>query len=201
MQIVRRKDAKRALLAFADDVPLDLGNQLQAPDLLVADISAASHEIVSGPAPAKPLHFVAGALAYDEEDGWSIVDQATYDLNIDKVIEIEERLLEEMRAAMPPLSRREVKHILVEIGIAPETVEAKINEKYDALIEEAEAIEDEGARLVEIAAIEKERKHDLIDWQDAQYFERLYPLLNDLADLFDLPPEQVDALWMWGAEQ
>lgn len=101
----------------------------------------------------------------------------------------------------PPLSRREVKHILVEIGIAPETVEAKINEKYDAAIEEAEAIEDEGARLAEIAAIEKERKHDLIDWQDAQYFERSYPLLNDLADLFDLPPEQVDALWLWGAEQ
>jgi hypothetical protein len=39
----------------------------------------------------------------------------------------------------------------------------------------------------------------LIEWHKAGMIERDHPLVADLAATFELPPEQVDALWRWAA--
>lgn len=79
MQIIKEKNTHRAVLMFSDDAELVLdASGLQAPELMVSDASSATHEIAVGTAPALPLYWVAGALAF-VDGGWSISDQATYD--------------------------------------------------------------------------------------------------------------------------
>lgn len=76
---------------------------------------------------------------------------------------------EQLRAAMPKLSRRQLLLALFSIGIT----EAQID---DALVDDVEG---------------------LIEWKNASTFERLHPLISELSGHFGLPPEQVDSLWLW----
>lgn len=79
---------------------------------------------------------------------------------------------EALRASMPPLSPRQVRLGLLSIGITGSLVEAAL-------------AEDEAA---------------LIEWHYATSIERSHPLVESLADHFELPQEQVDSLWLWAAE-
>jgi len=78
---------------------------------------------------------------------------------------------------LPTLSRRQLRLGLLSIGITAELVEAEIAATVDPV----------------------ERAAALIEWQDASAYERDHPLVADLAASFALPPEQVDALWLWAA--
>ncbi|MDW9473875.1 hypothetical protein U8C32_08645 [Sinorhizobium medicae] len=77
--------------------------------------------------------------------------------------------VEEMRALLRTLSRRQLLLALNSIGIT----EAQID---DALVGDVEG---------------------LIEWKNASIFERLHPLISELSGHFGLPPEQVDSLWLW----
>lgn len=52
---------------------------------------------------------------------------------------------------------------------------------------------------LETIADPQERAIALIEWHKATTIERDHPLVADLAATFELPPEQVDALWRWAA--
>lgn len=82
------------------------------------------------------------------------------------------RTPEEQRATMKPLSPRQAILGLLEIGITEEMVEGVIGDDASALTE----------------------------WRRATQFERLHPLVVSLGTHFELPPEQIDALWRWAAE-
>ncbi|RVJ51463.1 hypothetical protein [Sinorhizobium meliloti] len=79
--------------------------------------------------------------------------------------------VEEMRALLRTLSRRQLLLALNSIGIT----EAQIDEKL----------------VGDVAG--------MIEWKNASMFERLHPLITDLSGLFGLPPEQVDSLWSWAS--
>jgi len=40
----------------------------------------------------------------------------------------------------------------------------------------------------------------LIDIRKASLFRRNYPLVDDMAQVAGIPPEQMDALWAWAAQ-
>ena len=82
-----------------------------------------------------------------------------------------------MPVALPPLSRRQLRLALLSIGVTAGDVEAHIAAIADPV--------DQAAALIE--------------WQDAGSYDRDHPLLLDVAAAMELPPEQVDALWMWAA--
>lgn len=102
-------------------------------------------------------------------------------------------------APLPPLSGRQIRLALRNIGITPAMVDAQIEAHAAALIADAGEIEDEAERQAAIDQIELDRDLALIDWRDASQYQRSYPLLNDMAEAFDLAPEHVDALWEWAA--
>ncbi|MDX0568615.1 hypothetical protein GOL81_23150 [Sinorhizobium medicae] len=74
---------------------------------------------------------------------------------------------EQLRAAMTPLTRRQLLRVLFDIGITEADVDAALSE--DAV--------------------------GTIEWKNANSFERLHPLMGGVAAVFNLPPEQVDSLW------
>ena len=80
--------------------------------------------------------------------------------------------LEELRESFPTLSPRQVRLGLLSIGVTNALVEVALGEDEAALIE----------------------------WHYATSIERSHPLVDSLADHFELPPEQVDSLWLWAAE-
>ncbi|MCG5484019.1 MAG: hypothetical protein KK482_09895 [Sinorhizobium meliloti] len=77
--------------------------------------------------------------------------------------------LEQIRATMPRLSRRQLLLALFSIGITEAEIDA-------ALVNDAEG---------------------MIEWRNASTFERAHPLISGLSVIFGLPPEQVDSLWRW----
>lgn len=78
---------------------------------------------------------------------------------------------------LTPISPRQMLIGLLSIGITEAMVLAEL-----------ETIADPEARAIA-----------LIEWHKATMIERDHPLVDDLAATFELPPEQVDALWRWAA--
>ncbi len=85
-------------------------------------------------------------------------------------------------APLLPISRRQMLLGLLSIGITEAMVEAKIDLIVDPATDPAEH-----AALV-------------IERRAAGLIERDHPLVAELAVQFDLPAEQVDALWLWAAD-
>ncbi|WP_137136613.1 hypothetical protein [Rhizobium sp. FKY42] len=79
----------------------------------------------------------------------------------------------------PTLTRKQLRNGLLSIGVTSAEVEAQIGTIADPL----------------------EREAALIDWQDTQNYRRDNPLVNQIGAAMGLPPEQIDALWMWAAAQ
>ncbi|MEY9719268.1 hypothetical protein ABIA22_001758 [Sinorhizobium fredii] len=77
---------------------------------------------------------------------------------------------DQLRVWMKTLTRRQLLRVLLEIGIT------------EAAIDAALAGDPVG----------------MIEWKNANSYERLHPLVTGLATDFNLPPEQVDALWAYG---
>ena len=88
------------------------------------------------------------------------------------VIFIRERDPADVRAKLPPLSPRQMLLGLATIGITEADVEAGLGD--DALA--------------------------LIEWRKASQFERLHPLVVEMGDYFELPPEQIDSLWLYALD-
>lgn len=86
-------------------------------------------------------------------------------------------VLPEPPSGFPTLTRKQLRNGLLSIGVTSADVEAHITAIADPL----------------------EREAAMIDWQDTQTYERTYPLVDEIAAAMSLPPEQVDALWMWSA--
>lgn len=80
-------------------------------------------------------------------------------------------------APIAALTRRQARMGLLSIGITVEDVEAQIATIADPM----------------------ERAGALIEWRDADTYQRDHWLVSDLAASFDLPALQVDALWIWAA--
>lgn len=78
---------------------------------------------------------------------------------------------------LPPLTRRQLRLALLSIGVTAEYVETHIAAITDPV----------------------ERAAALIEWEDATHYKRDHPLVADVAAAMQLPPEQVDALWVWAA--
>lgn len=78
----------------------------------------------------------------------------------------------------PNLTARQLRLMLLNVGITPAMVAAEIA-----------AIADETDR----AAAE-------IEWEYASSYERTHPLIDQMAAAFSLPPEQVDTLWIAAAD-
>jgi hypothetical protein len=74
---------------------------------------------------------------------------------------------EQLRANFPPLTGRQLLRVLYDIGITEDQIDAGLNGDAVALIE----------------------------WKKASSYERLHPLIVEMATAFNLPPEQVDNLW------
>lgn len=85
---------------------------------------------------------------------------------------------EEARAAMPAITRRQLRLTLVRNGISLSDVTQAIA-----------AIPDDLARA------EAE-----IEWEDAATFDRLHPTLLAIADALSLSPEAVDDMWVQAME-
>lgn len=79
---------------------------------------------------------------------------------------------------LPNLSARQLRLMLLSIGISSAMVGAEIA-----------AIADETER----AAAE-------IEWEYASTYERTHPLIDQMAEAFELPAPQVDALWIAAAD-
>ena len=75
--------------------------------------------------------------------------------------------VDQLRAAMTPLTGRQLLRVLYDIGITEEQIDAGLSGDAVALIE----------------------------WKKASSYERLHPLIVQMAVTFNLPPEQVDHLW------
>ena len=75
---------------------------------------------------------------------------------------------EELRAQMPPISKRQLRLTLSRNGISLSELDAAILAMGDEAV---------------------------IEWQDASEYRRLHPLLNQVAAHLSLTQEQVDAMW------
>ena len=85
---------------------------------------------------------------------------------------------EEIRAAMPPLTRRQLRLGLLQNNISTDDIEAAIA-----------AIEDP-----------TERAAAQIEWEDATQYLRTHPLIEQIGAALELTPEQIDAMWMAAVE-
>lgn len=79
---------------------------------------------------------------------------------------------EERRAFFPTLSPRQIRLVLNTLGITEGMVEAALEGDPEGLIE----------------------------WRYATQVSRLHPLVVYLGEHFELPPEQIDSLWIWASE-
>lgn len=98
-------------------------------------------------------------------------------IDVSKIITAEMREAAIEAAALLPLTRRQMKLGLLSIGITGQMVEAELAEIEDTF----------------------DREYALIEWQEAGQIERSHPLVDELADAFSLPAEQVDTLWVWAS--
>lgn len=80
---------------------------------------------------------------------------------------------EELRAALLPITRRQLRLTLVRNGISLDDVAAMIEAMPEGLAKEEARIE----------------------WDDASTFDRLHPTLILIGQGLGLTPDQVDALW------
>ncbi len=80
---------------------------------------------------------------------------------------------DEVRASMPTVTARQLRHGLLNVNMDEADVEALIA-----------AIPDE-----------EERKRASIDWRTANEYERLHPLVVQISASLGLTPELVDSLW------
>ncbi len=78
---------------------------------------------------------------------------------------------------LPTLTRRQLRLGLLSIGLTNDDIEAHIATIEDPI----------------------ERAAAVIEWQDASTYERDHPVLVEVATALGLPPEQVDALWLWAS--
>ena len=85
---------------------------------------------------------------------------------------------EQRRAGLPALSPRQMRLVMLSLGMTDYDVTARI-----------EQIEDE-----------TERAAALIDWQWATRYERLHPLVVQLAADMEFEPLQFDALWAYAMD-
>lgn len=76
---------------------------------------------------------------------------------------------EELRKSMPSLSPRQIRRVLLSIGITEADVEAALEGDPDGLTE----------------------------WRWATSFDRTHPLIISMGPLFDLEPDQIDDLWTY----
>lgn len=83
-----------------------------------------------------------------------------------------------IRAALPPITRRQLRLTLVRNGIALDDVAGLIEALPEGLAKEEARIE----------------------WDDAQQFERMHPTLLIIAGNLGLTPEQVDQMWQEALE-
>jgi hypothetical protein len=98
MKIVIEKATKRAVIMFADDDAVTLSETgLEAPGLLISDVLADSHEIVSGSAPELPLYWVAGALSFD--GAWTVQDETAYGELVSAAQAAQQKVAAEKQAA------------------------------------------------------------------------------------------------------
>ncbi len=77
---------------------------------------------------------------------------------------------EDLRKSLPPLSRKRLLKGLLIIGITEDEVTSRLDNASDR-----------------------------IDWKETLEFNRLDPLLVEVAADFQLPPAQVDSLWVWAS--
>lgn len=80
---------------------------------------------------------------------------------------------EELRAQMPPISKRQLRLTLVRNGISLSELDAAIMSMGDEAI---------------------------IEWQDASEYRRLHPLLNQVAAHLNLTQDQIDTMWQEALE-
>lgn len=85
---------------------------------------------------------------------------------------------EELRAAMPRLTGRQLRLGLLGAGISPSTVTAQI----------------------EAMPAGVEREAALIEWEYASYYTRQHALIATLGGLLGLNPAQIDTMWTAAAE-
>lgn len=107
--------------------------------------------------------YTSPARAGWEQDGYSLVEAQ----------DPEPPTPEEIRAAMPSLTARQLRLGLVGGGFSLAQVGAAIA-----------AIPDEQQRAVAE-----------IEWEYASRFERMHPLIGQVGGAFGLSPEQIDAMW------
>lgn len=81
--------------------------------------------------------------------------------------------VEEERAAMPPISRRQLRLALVRNGITIASVDAAIAAMPDGL----------------------DKQEAEIEWADATFFERLHPTLTMIGAALGLNDAQIDTMW------
>lgn len=93
--------------------------------------------------------------------------------NVTKTYTVTNLTIEEQRAIMPPISKRQLRLTLVRNGFS------------------LSALDDAIAGMGDEAVIE---------WQDASEYRRLHPLLNQVAAHLSLTQEQVDAMWQEALE-
>jgi len=87
-------------------------------------------------------------------------------------------------ASIPALTSRQFWQAALVLGVTEEGLLTSISNSDDPLY-----IEDEGERL-EVS----------IDIRKATSFRRDYPLIDDMAAAYNIPQEQMDALWQWAAQ-
>lgn len=80
---------------------------------------------------------------------------------------------EELRAALPRLTRRQFKLGLLEHGITSDQILATINAMPDGMEKEVAKIE----------------------WEDATTFERGHPLVSSIGSSLGLTEQQIDTMW------
>lgn len=75
---------------------------------------------------------------------------------------------EQERYLMPPITKRQLRLTLVRNGVSLSDLDTAIEQLGDEAV---------------------------IEWQDASQYNRLHPLLNQVASLLNLTQEQVDVMW------
>ena len=104
----------------------------------------------------------------DYRDAWTIAEDLTGDIFIDQA-----KVEEIKQSKLKPLTRRQFRMVLVLNGYDLDEIKARIS-----------AIEDIQTRQL-----------TLIEWEDANTFERTSPSLMMMAGLLQLNEDQVNAMW------
>lgn len=82
------------------------------------------------------------------------------------------------RIEMPSLSPRQIRLVMLQLGLTDSDIEDQINLIPDTNL----------------------RAAALIEWRYATQYNRTHPLVVQLLEAMDFPPEQADILWMWATD-